>query len=190
MRRFRHLAMSLLVPIVIGGCETVEEPQPQLENCSTTPLGCPSGSRNDFRNPFNPVIAGVPVLCTSAFTGQRVAFIPNAALNDVGRARPGNPPTIELNPNILAQLPEKLQLFWYGHECGHHVLGHTLGNFTLASESEADCWAIQTGKTQRLFTRREVEAFEPYFRNNPGSLWGHLPGPQRAALLLQCFDRG
>jgi hypothetical protein len=134
-------------------------------------------------NPFNPIIAGVPVFCTSFGTGQPVAFVPNPSLNDIGRARPGMPPTIELNPMLLAQLPPKLQLFWFGHECGHHVLG------PANSETNADCWSIRTGKQQGLFSRQDVLSFAPYFANNPGSPWGHLPGPIRAKAFVQCYDQ-
>jgi hypothetical protein len=137
-------------------------------------------------NPYNPIIAGVPVYCTSFGSGQPVAFVPNPSLQDIGRAlpaMPGLPPRIELNPVYLAQLPSKLQLFWYGHECGHHVLG------PMNSETNADCWSIRTGKAQGLFTRQDVASFAPYFANNPGSPWGHLPGPIRTQVFLACFDR-
>jgi hypothetical protein len=153
-------------------------------------LGCPTSAGNNFANQFNPTIGGTPVFCTNAI-GQPVAFVPNLGLNDVGRASQGAfGPIIELNPGVLAQLPQKIQLFWYGHECGHHVLGHVISVPSLVNESAADCWAIQTGKRQALFSRAQVAAFAPYFQNNPGSPWGHLPGPQRAALLVQCFDAG
>jgi len=188
MARLFRLLFALGWLLSLPACGLLDMTGPDSLTCASSPLGCPSSTGNDFSNRFNPTVGGVAVSCTSAGTGQRVAFVPNSLLNDVGRAQPGNPPTIELNPVFLAQLPPKLQLFWYGHECGHHVLGHTIGNYTQASESQADCWAIQTGKTQRLFTRQEVAAFAPYFQNNPGSPWGHLPGPQRAALLVQCFD--
>jgi hypothetical protein len=151
-------------------------------------VGAPAAAQVSLGDPFNPMIGGVPVHCVSAGTGQPVAFVANPYLNDVGRAQPGFPPTIELNPVLLMQLPPKLQLFWYGHECGHHVLGHTIGAYSQASESEADCWAIERGRSQRLFRRRDVAGFEPYFRNNAGSPWGHLPGPLRAAHLMSCYD--
>lgn len=143
-----------------------------------------------FSDPFNPVIAGVPVNCLSAGTGQRVAFVANPWLNDVGRARPGMPPTIEMNPAVLGQLPRTMQLFWYGHECAHHALGHTIGGLSLASESAADCWAVQTGRRQGFLSRADIESFVPYLYGNPGSPWGHLPGPQRIAQLMSCYESG
>jgi hypothetical protein len=78
---------------------------------------------------YTPVIAGIQVYCTLA-TGQGVAFVLNKTLNDVGHAIPGDPPKIEMNPIRLARFPPKMQLFWYGHECAHHVLGHA--NFSLS----------------------------------------------------------
>jgi hypothetical protein len=144
----------------------------------------PASARSQFvsrpDNPFNPTIGGVPVSCTS-LAGKAVAFIPNANLRDVGRARPGFPPTIELNPTLLRQLPGKMQLFWYGHECAHHVL-------SLNTEPRADCWSIQNGKMQGLFSRTDVLEMQQYLLGLPGSPWGHLPGEERAKLLLACFE--
>lgn len=132
-------------------------------------------------NPYNPTIAGVPVYCT-AFNGQPVAFVSNPMLQDVGRAMPGMPPTIELNPNVLAQLSPTMQLFWYGHECAHHVLG------PANSEINADCWSIKTLRNQGLLAPSELPQLMAQISGTPGSMWGHLPGPQRAQLLAQCYN--
>lgn len=132
-------------------------------------------------NPYNPVIAGLPVYCT-AFSGQAVAFIPNWQLPDVGRARPGLPPTIELNPNVLAQLSPRMQLFWYGHECAHHALG------PYNSESNADCWSIRKMRDQGLLPSHAVAELQAQILGTPGSMWGHLPGPQRAQLFAHCYN--
>lgn len=184
MRRVAGI-VAVVVAAVVTGCEQT----PVGVDCAASVLGCPGSANNNFSNPYNPVIAGVPVYCTSAPYATPVRFVVNPGLNDVGRAYWAQEPIIELNPGVLQQLPPKLQLFWYGHECGHHVLGHLLpGGQSPQSEIQADCWAIQIGKQQGLFSRQEVIAFAPYFANNPGSPWGHLPGPQRAQLFVQCFD--
>lgn len=140
----------------------------------------PANVESSQWNPYSPIIAGVPVYCTS-FQGQPVAFVPNPALPDVGRALPGLPPTIELNPNVLVKLTPKMQLFWYGHECGHHVLG------PANSESGADCWAIKTMRNQGLLAPHEVPQLQMQIAGTPGSMWGHLPGPARAGLLDACY---
>lgn len=130
---------------------------------------------------FNPVIAGIPLYCVSHY-GQRVAFVPNWQLPDVGRASPGMPPRIELNPNVLAKLSPKMQLFWYGHECAHHVLG------PANNEINADCWSIKTMRNQGLLAPQEVYQLQVQILNTPGSMWGHLPGPQRAQLFAHCYQ--
>jgi len=132
-------------------------------------------------DPFNPVIAGIPVHCTS-FTGEPVALVPNWNLPDVGRSSPGMPPRIELNPGVLAMMTPKMQLFWYGHECAHHVLG------PANSETNADCWSIRTMRDQGLLSPDEVPQLQAQIASTPGTMWGHLPGPQRAALFAQCYQ--
>ena len=84
-------------------------------------------------------------------------------------------------------LPPKLQMFFYGHECAHHALGH---NFYPSPnvEIDADCWSIKIGRTKGLYSRDDIAAFAPYFANSKGSNVGHLPGPERVAKLLACYD--
>lgn len=109
-------------------------------------------------------------------------------LGDVGRAWFVNRrPIISLDPERLARLPSKMQVFFYWHECAHHVLGHYFMR-TFNSEKEADCWAVKTGRERGLFRRPDVIAFAPYLAHSRGSAFGHLPGPERAKFLLSCFD--
>jgi hypothetical protein len=127
-----------------------------------------------------PVIGGQVVQCAS-LSGIPVLWISNPALPDVGRARPGNPPTIEMNPAVLANLPPALQLYWAAHECGHHRVG--------ASEVAADCWAARTGREQKWFTEGDLPILRQVLANNPGSVWGHLPGPRRYENIESCFRK-
>lgn len=133
-------------------------------------------------------IGGTAVSCRDAY-GQTVHAVLVANLGDVGRARNVfKTPVIMLDPGHLIRLPLKLQLFFYGHECAHHVLGHTYVMRPTA-ESEADCWAAKDGRDRGLFTRFEVEGWAPWFAKSRGSvISGHLPGPERARFILQCFD--
>lgn len=129
---------------------------------------------------YHPIIAGNQLYCTSN-QGQPVAFVPNTMLNDVGRAIPGYPPRIEFNPYVLAQFTPKMQLFWYGHECAHHLLGNA------NNEINADCWSIKTMRNQGLLQANEIPQLMAQIANTPGSIWGHLPGNQRAQLFAQCY---
>lgn len=135
----------------------------------------------------HPVIGGVTMTCTD-FRGRSVQTLSFSLRGDVGRATfISAVPVIALDPNRLATLPEKLQIFFYSHECAHHVLAHLL-NPTPLSEREADCWSIEHGRLEGYFTREDVEAFAPYLAHSKGSPFGHLPGPERHAYLLRCFD--
>lgn len=132
-------------------------------------------------------IAGLEVSCTD-YRGRTVHLMRVSDLGDVARAWVVNRvPFIVMDRARLAKLPPKLQIFFYGHECAHHKMGHWM-NTTNMSEREADCWSIQHGRDNGLFTRDEVEAFAPWFAHSRGSAYGHLPGPLRAKFLLSCFD--
>jgi len=131
---------------------------------------------------YTPIIGGVRVHCNAYGTNAPVLFVANPQLPDVGKAVPGAPPSIIMNPLVLARYPARIQLFWYGHECGHHVLG------PANSESNADCWSVQTLRDQGLATREDIAQIRAFIQNNPGTPWGHLPGPERVRHLLQCYD--
>ena len=132
-------------------------------------------------------IAGMSVTCTD-FRGREVHTLRVNGLGDVARAWVVNHiPFIIMDRARLAKLPPKLQLFFYGHECAHHKLGHWM-HMSMDNEREADCWSIREGRDKGLFTRDEVAAFAPWFANSRGSRYGHLPGPQRVKFLLSCFD--
>ncbi|MCC7253376.1 hypothetical protein [Hyphomicrobium sp.] len=134
-----------------------------------------------------PLIAGNPMRCYD-YRGAVVRTLKTTELGDVGRASIiARMPIISLDSDRMATLPAKMQVFFYMHECAHHVLGHVIRP-TLESEREADCWSINYGRAAGLFSRTDVEAFAPHFARSNGSRFGHLPGPERQAYLLKCFD--
>ncbi|MFM7084522.1 MAG: hypothetical protein ACKOW3_05910 [Hyphomicrobium sp.] len=122
------------------------------------------------------------------FRGQMVHSINMNDLGDVAHARIVNRmQIITLNHERLAALPEKLQIFFFNHECAHHVMGHIFFP-SPTSENEADCWSIKFGRREGLFSRDDIVAFAPYLATSRGSAYGHLPGPVRSARLVACFD--
>ena len=136
---------------------------------------------------LQPVIAGSPMRCHD-FRGAIVRTLMTTELGDVGRASIiGRMPVIQLDTDRMAKLPPKLQIFFFMHECAHHVLGHVIRP-TLQSERDADCWSANYGRWAALFTRADVEGFGPYFARSNGSRFGHLPGLERQAYILSCFD--
>lgn len=134
------------------------------------------------------MIAGVSVNCMDAY-GVPVMTTLTTQLGDVGMARiePNDARVIYLNPIILNTLPPSIQLFVYAHECAHHHLGHTYGFYRPSKEREADCWAIRTGRDQGWITPNTLDTMVYYFIGNPGSPWGHLPGPQRLQHFVNCY---
>ncbi len=136
---------------------------------------------------LEPVIGGNPMRCYD-YRGAVVRTLITTELGDVGRASIiARMPIISLDSDRLRSLPPKMQVFFFMHECAHHILGHVIRP-TLESEREADCWSINYGRWAGLFERKDVEAFAPYFARSNGSRFGHLPGPERQAYLLTCFD--
>lgn len=133
------------------------------------------------------LIAGRAMSCKD-IRGVAVHTLQVANLGDVGRAGVVNRvPIIAIDPHIIERLPDKLQIFFYQHECAHHVLGHWFQT-SLAMESEADCWAIKHGRDTGIFNRDDVLSFAPFLAGSGGSPFGHLPGPERAKYLVKCFD--
>jgi hypothetical protein len=134
-----------------------------------------------------PVIGGAPQTCKD-FRGVTVRTTNMQDLGDVARAMIiSRMPIIAIDNDRMVQLPDKFQLFFYLHECGHHLLGHTVAP-TTNSENEADCWAVKQARIRGLMTHDDVLAFGPLLANNRGTRFGHLPGPQRAARLVACYD--
>jgi hypothetical protein len=137
---------------------------------------------------IQPIIAGSPMRCYD-YRGAVVRTLQTTELGDVGRASIiARIPVISLDPDRMATLPPKMQIFFFMHECAHHVLGHVIKP-TLQSERDADCWAANYGRWAGLFTRQDVEGFATYFAQSTVSMFGPRPGPQRQAYVLDCFDR-
>ncbi len=130
---------------------------------------------------------GRNLTCTD-YLGRQVRTYDVAGLGDAGWSEIFfRVPVIKLDPDVLRTLPGKMQVFFFLHECGHHKLGHLLSGSGEA-EPEADCWAIKTGRDSGFYARDDVVAFGRFFAPSNGSRLGHLPGPERHAFLLHCFD--
>lgn len=127
-----------------------------------------SAASQQLLPPGQLMLAGVPVVCGAVPTLIQ-------PIQDVAMARPG---IIILSPGIFS-LPPVIQVFIYAHECGHHIVGN--------SESDADCWAIQTGRNQGWFSADDFRWLILYFGRSPGD-WTHAPGPQRLQYMEACYN--
>jgi hypothetical protein len=116
-------------------------------------------------------IDGEPVFCGAA------KLVLNTRLDDVAAAHPG---FIILNPAIFDKLPKPVRLYAFGHECGHQLHG--------PSEEMADCYAVMRGEAQGWLDKAGVQTICNFW-SIAQSANGHLPGPERCALMQRCFAR-
>lgn len=141
-----------------------------------------------------PVIAGLPVHCydaTGAVVFTIIGPIPDHDLAQSGIA-PNGTRFIQLNPESFFRLPGMLQLFVYGHECGHHVSGDIVAGIYLhhdnpAREMNADRIGIRLMRDQLHITKDDATAISSFFVHNPPIPPYYLPGPQRARWIVDCY---
>jgi len=134
--------------------------------------------------------------CTD-FRGRTVLSFENRKLNDVAAAsfQPDRTPIIYYNPSVLQNLAPQTRLFVYGHECGHHALGHFqrgrfLAAFPYSLEQEADCFGIVAIYKLGLVGESDLAVIQKDLNNAGPGDWMHLPGPQRAINLRKCLAAG
>lgn len=135
----------------------------------------------------NVVFGGAPAECRDG-AGRTVSFVKVSNLGDVGRTWIMNrTPVIAMDPEILGRLPDKLQRFFFDHECAHIVLRHWL-SYPADRENQADCWAVKRERDRGELSRDDIVGFAPFFAQSRGTVAGHLPGPERIKHMLACFD--
>lgn len=123
------------------------------------------------------------------FRGLPVGSIGNAAAPDVAMATyaPNGLPVIIYNPYILGWLSPQTRLFFYAHECAHHVLAHGVRSIPLTREQEADCWGIQQLTNMGLLNDADIGVVQQDLARAGQGDWTHLPGPIRAINLRLCL---
>jgi hypothetical protein len=85
---------------------------------------------------------------------------------------------IILNMPLIAKVPTAVQLWIYGHECGHKFGG--------PDENKADCFAVRRGRAAGWLTAQgldEVCSFISAARPDAA----HLSGADRCNLMRQCW---
>lgn len=127
--------------------------------------------------------AQAPPPCMSHFNVQ-VPYLPDTTLPNVGIATYlGGQPIIIMNPRVLERFSPLMRMWWYLHECGHHALPPHLNN-----EVNADCYAARRMRDMG-FVRTQSDLMEicAQLSTLPGNIWsGHLPGPGRCEVVVQC----
>jgi hypothetical protein len=138
----------------------------------------------------HPVTSGAQVTydgCVDA-RGIPVASVRNDGLGDVAMATLVNgQPVIVYNAIVLSWQQPQTRLFWYGHECGHHALGHGLGGYVIGREQQADCFGITSLVRLGLLSDSDVSVVQQDLSRTGRGDWEHLPGPVRAINLRRCL---
>ncbi|MEZ5775431.1 MAG: hypothetical protein R3D33_12220 [Hyphomicrobiaceae bacterium] len=102
-------------------------------------------------------------------------IIHDPTLTDVAAAHPGY---LIFNPKRVASLPAVVQLYAFGHECGHQIEGR--------SEEKADCYAIRLGRAEGWLDPAGIEAICDFWKPYAGDSV-HLPGKARCDLMKRCY---
>jgi hypothetical protein len=137
-------------------------------------------------------VAGIPVYCTAP-NGAPVVGVFDPSLQDVGQALLyGQQPVIRMNPYILQALPPIAQVFFYAHECGHHLSGDVINGYTHNfinpnTELRADMIGIRMVRDQMHPSQDQLLLLEQVIKTNPKWDATHLPGPMRAQWIRQCY---
>jgi len=114
----------------------------------------------------------------------------NPKLNDIAIAKmEGWNSVIYYNPTIVNSLHTKTRVFFFWHECAHHVLAHTLMNPSIVLEQEADCWAIKHVVSKKLLSTNDVKIVQSQITSFGKHDWTHLPGDKRALNLAKCLKQ-
>jgi hypothetical protein len=126
-------------------------------------------------------IGATVISCTS--NNIPVIWVANNELNDVGMTIPsGTWTSIVYNPEALNMLPDRIKMFWLGHECGHAFL-------RTSDELRADCWSATTGVRQHWFNASDADELAKEMYNNHGDRT-HPPGQVRSKHVRDCVVNG
>lgn len=146
-------------------------------------IGIGSPSAVAAPSPFTIDVVGSDVSCTS-WRGEPVEILYDRDAVTLGKAYVANDgrPVISINPGALSAYDPMVQQWWVAHECAHHQLPPSIN-----SEARADCVAARKLRQMlRANPRYAANALATELQSLPGSDNGHLPGPQRAKLVLKC----
>ncbi len=91
------------------------------------------------------------------------------------------------NKTNMNGLPEIDQLFVYLHECAHHTLGHPYAENSYATETEADCWAMQLLVDGGMASRASIDSLLVSRSRVRGDA-EHLGGEEHVRALHACVS--
>lgn len=121
--------------------------------------------------------------CTDA-RGQRIPVQVDTTQAVLVRTDPAGPrPVIRYNPDILPDLPIKVRLFFYAHQCARASLDGATD--ALADARRADCIGLNTLLDSGALRYGALPALQAGLEFSDDE-WRLLPGPRRSFDLSQC----
>ncbi len=87
---------------------------------------------------------------------------------------------IILNMPYIAKVPTPVKLWIYSHECGHKFGG--------PDENKADCFAVRRGRTDGWLNAQGIDEVCSFISAAQPDA-AHASGPERCALMRECFRR-
>jgi hypothetical protein len=117
------------------------------------------------------------------YNGDRVRIVADRSIDNIGYAlRHEGRSYIVMNPDVASEYSPVVNWWWFGHECGHRALPPGRNG-----EQAADCWAIKVMRDRGFLIRDSLLDLNEELYALQGSDLGHLPGPDRIALINDCF---
>lgn len=141
----------------------------------------PTGIQGPF---YNINIGGVHMYCQAAGTPYNPSplaaiYLDHSVNQNIGRASYNGYPVIQLGPGFFNSVPPVVAQFWFLHECAHLVVG--------SNEALSDCCAIKNLRNLGLiYNQAQIRGLLEQVYQMPGS-YTHLPGPERAQNIYNCF---
>lgn len=121
--------------------------------------------------------------CTDA-RGQRILVQTDTTQTVLVRTDLAGPrPVIRYNPETLPDLPIKVRLFFYAHQCARTGLGSATD--TVADARRADCIGLNTLLDSGPLRYGALPALQAGLEFSDDE-WRLLPGPRRSFDLSQC----
>jgi hypothetical protein len=108
----------------------------------------------------------------------RTATVFDSNLTDYGAYYPR---FVILNPRLMQRVPTPVKLWIFGHECGH-ISG-------VKNEPQADCFAVRRGLREGWLSPHGIEQICDFISAGRADVL-HPSGPQRCALIRQCYGSG
>ena len=119
--------------------------------------------------------------------GNQIAFISTADVKGGAQAgyNQGGRPFVEYDSSSMRRFPEEVQMFIFGHEIGHIILGHgAVENLLLPEEEvnnierEADCYSVRRLEDELHYTSIQIEIVQDHVSK--------YFGKERAKNMLKC----